>query len=60
MPTDYEFIAEALEHFIDRMENIKNDDEVREGGDILIKDIEDNIKRLNLQFLRFPKLKMEQ
>jgi hypothetical protein len=45
MPTDYEFIAEALEHFIDRMENIKNDDEVREGGDILIKDIEDNIKK---------------
>lgn len=45
MPSDFEFITEALDHFIERMEKIKNDDKIKEGGNVLIKDIEDTIKK---------------
>ena len=44
MPSDIEIIIGSLDHLIEKMKKIKDDDEIKEGGDILIKDIEDNIK----------------
>lgn len=44
MPSDIEIIIGSLDHLIERMQKIKDDDEIKEGGDILLKDIEDNIK----------------
>ena len=45
MPSDIETIIGSLDHLIDRMKKIKDDEEINEGGDILLKDIEDNIKK---------------